>query len=72
MYDQESLSRIFSLKTSTDEEAGRISALHVAALEFAMVIFDNTHGCPDQTVAIRKIREALGAAVDAVLLDGRS
>lgn len=47
-------------------------AIRSAALEFAKVVRDHTPECPDQTVAIRKIRECVMTANAAVALDGLS
>lgn len=41
-----------------------------AALEFAETVLDNTPACADQSVAIRKIREAVMTANAAIALDG--
>jgi len=42
-----------------------------AAMDFALVVIDNTPSCPDQSVAIRKIREAVMMANAAIALNGK-
>jgi hypothetical protein len=48
----------------------RYVRIREAALEFAATVLDNTPPCADQSVAIRKIREAVMTANAAIALDG--
>ena len=50
----------------------KYQALRDAAKAFARAIRANTPECPDQTAAIRKVREALMTANASIALEGRS
>lgn len=42
-----------------------------AAKQFAQVVLEHTPSCPDQTVAIRKIREAVMVANSSIACGGK-
>jgi hypothetical protein len=65
------LEEIFSYHPPQCGDAERYNLLRAGALRFAEVILDNTPSCPDQTVAIRKLREAVMTANAAVALKGK-
>lgn len=65
------LENAFTYHAPTEEQRGRYETLRAAALAFATVILDTTPGCPDQTAAIRKVREAVMTATAAIACDGR-
>lgn len=67
----EDLADIFSYHKPQAGDAERYELIRSAALRFAEVILDNTPACPDQTVAIRKVREAVMTANAAVALQGK-
>ena len=48
------------------EEAIQYDYIRKAAHQFARVVLENTPGSADQTTAIRKIRESLHSAADAI------
>ena len=45
-------------------------AIREAGKHFAQVILDNTPSCADQTVAIRKVREAVMVANQSIACEG--
>jgi hypothetical protein len=68
---QTDLEHWFTYHAPTEEQAGRYGEIREAALEFAAVILANTPTSPDQTAAIRKIREAVMTANAAIACEGR-
>lgn len=52
-------------------EIEKYSKIRDKAKEFAQVVLENTPGCPDQTVAIRKIREAVMTANASIACGGK-
>lgn len=65
------LEHIFQYHTPTDEQITQYQTIREAAKTFAQVILDNSPACPDQSVAIRNIREAVMVANAAIALSGR-
>jgi hypothetical protein len=53
------------------EQVQQIQMIREAAAGFAQVIKDNTPGCPDQSAAIRHVRDAMMTANAAIVLRGR-
>lgn len=51
-------------------QARHIRAVRQMAQEFSAIVFDNTPECADQSVALRKIREAVLWAEEAIHLEG--
>ncbi len=49
----------------------RISNISKGAREFAHLIVDNTPSCADRNAALRKVREAVSAAVASVVCGGK-
>ena len=66
------IDNIFSYHAPEPDQVPKYYALRTAAKVFAQVIVSNTPACPDQTVAIRKVREAVMTANAAVALKGAS
>ena len=62
---------VFSYHAATPDQVERYQAVRVAARAFAKVILENTLSCPDQTAAIRKVREAVMTANAAIALGGK-
>jgi hypothetical protein len=62
---------VFTHHAPTPEKVHHYDAIHAAAKEFAKVILTNTPPGPDQTAALRLLREATMTANAAVALDGR-
>lgn len=61
----------FTYHTPTVEQVGQYERVRFAALQFAHVILVETPPSADQTVAIRKIREAVMTANAAIACEGR-
>lgn len=72
MYSREQLEHIFSYHEPDDFQTDSYNHIRIAALAFAIVVVDNTPVCADQTAAIRKIREAVMTANEAIALGGKS
>jgi citrate lyase beta subunit len=66
------LNHVFSYHAPTEEQKHQYEVIRTAAKAFAAVIIENTPRCPDQTVALRKLRESVMIANAAVALEGRS
>ena len=62
---------VFTHHQPTPEKLHHYDAIHEAAKAFAQVILVNTPPGPDQTAALRLLREATMTANAAVALDGR-
>jgi hypothetical protein len=66
------LDELFSYHAPQDDQPTKYAAIRTAARAFAQVIVDNTSTCPDQTVAIRKLRECVMTANASIALKGQS
>ena len=60
------LSNWFTYHTPTAEQLRKYEAIRDAARKLAEVIVDNTPVSPDQTAAVRKVREAVMTANAAI------
>lgn len=60
------LDRWFAYHPPADHQVPRYEAIRDAARQFALLILRITPSCPDQSVAIRKVREAVSAANMAI------
>lgn len=65
------LDDIFSYHTPDEKQIAKYQTIRSTAKLLAQVILDNTPGCPDQTVAIRKLRECVMVANAAIALNGK-
>lgn len=65
------LDEIFSYQRPEPEDLPKFTAIRDAAKEFAKVLVANTPASPDQTVAIRKIREVVMTANASIALKGK-
>ena len=65
------LDHIFAFHAATLEQGEQHQRVRDAAKEFAKVVIANTPKSPDQSTAIRQIREAMQTANSAIALDGR-
>jgi hypothetical protein len=65
------LEEIFSYHPPAGGDAERYNLIRAGALKFAEIILDNTPASPDQTVAIRKLREAVMTANASIALKGK-
>lgn len=59
----------FTYHPPKGDQAARYEAIRNAAKEFAQLIADMTPSCPDQTVAIRHIRDAVMTANAAIAIN---
>ena len=65
------LDEIFSYHKAEQSQLEHFEGVRLAAREFAEQILLHTPPSPDQTVAIRKIREAVMTANAAIALKGK-
>jgi hypothetical protein len=65
---KDDLKNIFSYHPPQGDQAERYEKLRTAALTFSELILDCTPTCPDQSVAIRKVREAVMTANAAIAI----
>lgn len=63
---QADLDRWFTYHTPTPDQQAAYVEIRAAAKMLAAVIVRNTVSCPDQTAAIRKVREAVMTANAAI------
>lgn len=68
---QADLHNWFTYHAPTEDQVDHYAEIREAALNFAAVILANTPSSPDQTAAIRKIREAVMTANAAIACEGR-
>jgi uncharacterized glyoxalase superfamily metalloenzyme YdcJ len=61
----------FTYQPPTTSQVKSYEAIRDAAKFFASVIVKNTPSCPDQTAAIRKLRECVMTANASIALRGR-
>jgi len=69
-YDNEKLDNIFSYHAPEGMQPSQYAAIREGAKAFARIIVGNTPQCADQTVAIRKVREAVMVANASIALKG--
>ena len=67
----EQLDEMFTYHSSTADQLPKYAAINAAAKEFAKAVRDNTPSSPDQSAAIRKIRDARMTANAAIALGGK-
>lgn len=65
------LDDIFTYHAPRPDQLPKYDALRKAARDFAGVLIENTPSSPDQTVAIRKLRELVMSANQSIALDGK-
>lgn len=68
---RQQLDDIFSYHAPSPEQQKNYEAIREAAKQFAETIILNTPPSADQTVAIRKVREAVMVANASVALEGK-
>jgi hypothetical protein len=61
---------IFTYHPPNEEQKIRYQNIREAAKIFAKVVYENTPSSPDQSVALRKIREAVMTANASIALNG--
>jgi hypothetical protein len=69
--NENDLDEIFEYHPPTPGQRVRYEVLRAAAKHFARTILSNTPPSPDQSAAIRKLRECVMTANAAVALDGK-
>jgi len=69
--DDSVLDDLFSYHAPTEEQIAKYQAIRDAAKEFVKVIVANSPASADQTVSIRKVREAVYSANASIALGGR-
>lgn len=71
MITKENIEHWFNYHDSEDEVTiKKYKEIREAALSFALIVLENTPACPDQTVAVRKIREAVMTANASIACKG--
>jgi hypothetical protein len=70
-YPKPDLENIFKYHAPTPDQLPKYETLRSAAKAFAQSIVDNSPEGPDQTAAIRKVREAVMTANAAIALGGK-
>jgi hypothetical protein len=71
MITMKELENWFTYHPPSPEQQQQYVAIRDAAKRFAEVVASNTPPSPDQTAAIRKIREAVMTANAAIACDGK-
>jgi hypothetical protein len=64
------LTQFFTYHPPKGDQPERYNAIRDAALVFAKVVLANAPAGPDQTVAVRKLRECVMTANAAIALEG--
>lgn len=72
MTQEEKIDHVFKYHQPKEGQPAKYEAIREAAKQFALVVARNTPRCPDQTVSIRKIREAVMTANAAIACEGVS
>lgn len=65
----EDVDHMFKYHAPKPDQIAKYEELREAACVFAQTILRTTPGCPDQTVAIRRVREAVMVANAAIALE---
>ena len=65
----ENVAEVFTYHKPTDEQITKLKDVRRAGEQLVHAIFWNTPECPDQTAAIRKVREAVMTANAAIVLE---
>lgn len=65
------IEEMFTYHAPTGTQPTRYGILREAAKSFAIVVIENTPAGPDQTAAIRKLRECVMTANQSIALEGK-
>ena len=68
--NEKNIERWFDAGVPNAGQSTRYEAIRKSARELALTILHNTPEGPDQTDAIRKLRECVGMAHEAILREG--
>ena len=60
------IENLFSYHAPNSDQIAKYQVIRSTARSLALVILDNVPGCPDQTAAIRKLRECVMTANAAI------
>lgn len=71
MISSDDLENWFTYHAPTEGQPAKYLAIREAGKAFAEAVVENTPVCADQTVAVRKIREAVMVANQAIACGGR-
>ena len=71
MISSEDLANWFTYHAPTADQPAKYLAIREAGKAFAEAVVANTPSCPDQTVAVRKIREAVMISNAAIACNGK-
>ena len=66
----EQIEEWFTYHKPTEDQIPKYAAIRDKAKELALVLAANTPSCPDQTVALRKLREAVMVANQSIACGG--
>jgi hypothetical protein len=69
--NRDQIDDLFSYHAPEPGQPEKYTAIREAAKQFAHVLIANTPQCPDQTVAIRKLRESVMVANASIALKGQ-
>jgi hypothetical protein len=61
----------FSYHAPKEGQQEKYEAIRQAGLRLAIAITENSSPCPDQTAAVRKVREAVMTANECIAWEGR-
>lgn len=64
--EKKTLENLFTYHAPKGDQAERYQKINEAALNFALVVMENTPKCADQSAAVRQIREARMTANAAI------
>lgn len=70
-FTNEQIDDVFKYHAPSADQIPRYERLRAAAREFAKVLIAESVPSPDQTVALRKLREAVHSANASIALNGR-
>lgn len=70
-FTEEVVDDIFSYHKPTAEQLPKYEAVRSAARDFAKILVANTPSSPDQSVAIRALRECVMTANASIALEGK-
>jgi len=71
MFTLEQIEDMFTYHSPTPEQVPKYEAIRAAAKQFAQVLVANTPSSPDQTAAIRLLRQCVHTANGSIALEGK-
>lgn len=69
-FTENDINRLFTHHPQSDADVKRYERIRAAGRDFAKVLLDNTPGCAEQTIAVRRAHEAVMIANAAVACHG--